>query len=146
MGVVVARPDKPAEEPEAEVRGRPFAFWEEHDEETPPTFPEMLKLVYEADLPEPEELEIRTQWIAGALLGDSTDFWRFVSSRELAKNEALVLRHLLRLVLLASEFSDHTDDPDYLDIGRGVVEICKQVDPRHTEKVLAKDELADKLL
>lgn len=147
MGIVVARPEPPAGEPEPEPeRGRPFAFWEERDEERPPTFPEMLKILYESVLPEPEDLEIRTQWIAGAFLEDGSDFWRFVSSRELAKNEALVLRHLLRLVLLASEFAEHTDDPDYLDIGRGVVEVCRQVDPRHTEKVLAKDDLGGRLL
>ena len=137
MGKVIARPDNAEKAEEEEPpKGRPFAFWEE-EEERPLTFPEMLLEAFNAKLVEPEEIEIRTQWIAGGLGADG-DFWRFVSSRELAKNEALVLRHLLRLVLLATEFKDKTGDPDYEIIAQWATTASRAADPTYTDLFLTR--------
>ncbi|MFT7463732.1 MAG: hypothetical protein ACI9EF_002079 [Pseudohongiellaceae bacterium] len=138
MGKVIARPDgsENKEEEDEAKKGRPFAFWEEEDEK-PLTFPEMLLEAFNSKLVEPEEIEIRTQWIAGGL-GDGGDFWQFVSSRELAKNEALVLRHLLRVVLLASEFKEKTGDPDYEIIAQRATVASRAADPAFTDRFLTR--------
>jgi hypothetical protein len=97
----------------------------------------MLLEAFNARLVEPEEIEIRTQWIAGALGADG-DFWRFVSSRELAKNEALVLRHLLRVVLVANEFFEKTGDPDYEVIAQRATLASRVADPTYTDRFLER--------
>jgi len=52
----------------------------------------------------------------------------------------VVLRHLLRLVILAGEFRTLTGgDPDYVRIGELITGICQQVDGRYTDRFLAAD-------
>ncbi len=137
MGVVVARkePSADAAEPEPDPRDR--SPWEE-EEEKPPTFVEMLKIAFEAELPYPEEMRVQTKWVAGGINEGGGDFARFVASRDLSKNEGLVMRHLLRLVLLAAEFADRTGDPAYRAISQAAAEACKTVDPAHTEQFLER--------
>lgn len=139
MGVNLAPPPPPEE------RDGPPAFWEER-EQRPPNFPEMLALAYEHELAVPEETVVQTKWIAAALHHGDGDFYRFTGSRELAKSEGLVLRHLLRFVLLALEFHAATGDPDYDVLARRAEATCRAVDPLATEKTLARAEEVPVLL
>ena len=133
MGVKLAPP--PGSEPEEEER--PFHSWDRDDEEEkPPNFSEMLALAFEAELPHPEGLRVQQKWVAGGVADAGGDFARFVASRELGKNEGLVLRHLLRLVLLLAEFAQRTGDPLYDELARDATEACRQVDPSHTDRFL----------
>jgi hypothetical protein len=60
--------------------------------------------------------------------------------------EGLILRHLLRLVILAGEFYQKSaQDPDYQRIGELATRVCQQVDPRYTDRFLAAEEEARKL-
>lgn len=145
MGVVVARVDKPAGAEENEPDPRDRSPWEE-EEEKPPNFPEMLKIAFEAELAYPEDLRVQQKWIAGGIVEGGGDFARFIASRDLGKNEGLVLRHLLRLVLLASEFAERTGDPAYLQISRSTMEACRTVDPVHTDRFLEVASEANHLL
>jgi superfamily II DNA/RNA helicase len=146
MGVVVAQPQPASEDRE---RARSIAdFWdadEEGESDQPPTFPDMLRLVYESRLASPEEVLVQAKWIAGGLLEQEPDFYKFTKARNLSKNEGLVLRHLLRLVILAGEFHTLTEDPEYQDIGRKVTEVCRQVDPTYTDRFLASEQEAHTL-
>ncbi len=74
------------------------------------------------------------------------DFPAFVASRSLQKNEGVIFRHLLRLVILAGEFRSLTDDPSYEEICGRVTTACSQVDPNYTERFLASEEESNKLL
>jgi superfamily II DNA/RNA helicase len=125
--------------PEPEESDGPRAFWEDRPE-GPPSFPEMLALAYEHELAVPEETEVQTKWIAGALHHGDGDFHKFTGSRELAKSEGIVLRHLLRYTLLALEFHDTTEDPDYELLAHRAEETCRNVDPKETERTLARRE------
>ena len=78
--------------------------------------------------------------VAGGIFGLDCDFYKFVRNRNLTKNEGIVLRHLLRLVILAGEFLELADqDPDYQLIGEQATRACMQVDPRYTDRFLAEE-------
>lgn len=111
---------------------------EEEEQVRPPTFPEMLKLAFEAQLAHPDPVFIQPKWMAGAAFDRDCDFWKFVRVAELIKQEGLVLRHLLRLVIVAREFLTHTEDPDYATIGDQATRVCRSVDPSYTDRFLAE--------
>jgi hypothetical protein len=74
------------------------------------------------------------------------EFYKYARARNLVKNEGLILRHLLRLVILAGEFLTRSDgDPDYERIGELATQICQQVDPRYTDRFLEAEEQAKQL-
>ncbi|MFQ5805864.1 MAG: DEAD/DEAH box helicase [Phycisphaerae bacterium] len=141
MGVVLARPV--ASEPEFDDRAR--RGYEEEEEEPPPTFPEMLKIAFEAKLAAPEPVFVQPKWIGGGAFQMDCDFFKFARSCNLIKQEGLILRHLLRLVILAGEFLTLTEDPDYQRIGELATGCCRRVDPRYTDRFLADAEEVRKL-
>jgi superfamily II DNA/RNA helicase len=115
-------------------------YLEEPEEERPPTFPEMLALVFQSKLAVPDQFFVQPKWVAGLAFQQDCDFYKLVSARNLVKQEGLVLRHLLRLVILASEFYLQTGDPDYQMLGEKATRICHDVDPRYTDRFLAEAE------
>lgn len=131
MGIVAA-PVPPSAEEEAE---EPF---DDEPEERPPTFPEMLKLVFEAQLLNPEPVIVQGKWVAGGAFAADCEFYKFVKSVDLVKQEGLILRHLLRLVILAGEFQEFTGDPDYARIGELATRTCHRVDPGYTDRFLSE--------
>jgi superfamily II DNA/RNA helicase len=120
--------------------------WAEEEEQRPPTFPEMLKLLFDSRLTSPEEVRVQPKWILGGVVEHENDFYKFVRARDLQKNEGLVLRHLLRLVILAGEMFGMTEDPDYQTLAAKATDACRQVDPTYTERFLASAEESKKLI
>ena len=104
----------------------------------PPTFPEMIKILFESQLAGPDTFFVQPKWIAGAAFGVEGDFYKLVGACNLAKQEGLILRHLLRLVILSGEFYTQTEDPEYRQLGERVTGICHHVDPRYTDHFLAE--------
>jgi len=146
MGVPVAPPPGSAEAAAAaeaadEARRARVHSWEwetdeEREENRPRNYAEMLVIAFEAQLPHPEGLQVQAKWVAGAVHDAGGEFGRFIASHDLGKNEGLLLRHLLRLVLLLAEFEQRTGDPQYAELLADVTESCRKVDPHHTERVL----------
>jgi len=136
MGITVA---KPAEEEEEDAPRRNWVDpWDRVEEERPPTFPEMLKIAFEARLAAPEPAFVQPKWIAGDAFRRDCEFFRCVRALNLIKQEGLILRHLLRLVILAGEFFVRTEDPDYQRIGELATATCQRVDPKYTNRFLAE--------
>ncbi len=146
MGVVLVKPPG-AEDDEDDEPARPEddPWWDGVTRDRPPTFPEMLKIAFEAKLAAPEPVFVQPKRIAGAMFEDC-DFYRFVRNRELVKQEGLVLRHLLRLVTIADEFQTLTQDPAYGWIGEMATKCCQRVDPTYTDRFLADIREARKLV
>lgn len=145
LGVPLAAPEKT----EADLdRERLFGRdWEAEEEARPPTFPEMLLIAWKADLPHPVDLLVQSQWVAGGVFDAGGDFFRFCASRQLARSEGLVLRHLLRLVLLAGEFRTRSGgDPDYDSIASRATAAAAAVDAGYTERFLQSATEAGELL
>ncbi|HOB76708.1 MAG TPA: DEAD/DEAH box helicase [Phycisphaerae bacterium] len=142
MGALVARPTGAAVDEELADEDD---FFDEEEQERPPTFPEMLKLVFESRLAAPEPVFVQPKWIGGGVAEAGGDFYRFVKSRELIKQEGLILRHLLRLTILAGEMAALTEDPDYIRIGEVATNACSSVDPRYTARFLEQAEAVKKM-
>lgn len=140
MGVVLAQP---AAEPE--YHDRFDNRYDDEEEELPPTFPEMLKLAFEAKLAVPEPVSVQDKWIAGGAFQMNCEFHKFTRAANLIKQEGIVLRHLLRLVILTGEFLELTEDPDYEGIGELATRCCQRVDRRYTDRFLAEAENRKKL-
>jgi superfamily II DNA/RNA helicase len=128
------------EREEQEDRGwiDPWERETEEEREYPPTFPEMLKIEFEAKLEAPEPVNVQPKWIAGDALARECEFYKSVKALNLVKQEGIVLRHLLRLVILAGEFYLRTEDPEYQRVGELVTRACERVDRSYTEHFLSE--------
>ena len=62
------------------------------------------------------------------------------------KQEGLILRHLLRLVILAGEFYVRTTDPEYQRLGELATKTCQRVDEKYTNRFLAEAQSMKELL
>jgi superfamily II DNA/RNA helicase len=144
MGLALARPEGGIS---AVCEDEGADYWEEKDDSPKPlTLPEMLKILFDARLSTPEAVFVQSKCVAGAIFELNCDFYKFIRARDLIKNEGLILRHLLRLIILAAEFRTlSVGDPDYERIGELATRICQKVDTRYTDRFLAGEQEAKKL-
>ena len=83
-------------------------------------------------------------WAAGDLLTHGGDFDKFVRSRDLIKQEGVLFKHFLRLILLCREFEQLTPrDADPIAwrarltaISDVLITACRTVDPQSTDQTL----------
>jgi hypothetical protein len=108
------------------------------------TLAEKLRILFDHDFPGAGDVRIVPVWAAGELLEFGGDFNNFITSNRLQKQEGVIFRHLLRMILLLAEFKqlcppDTTDEEwrDELDeITDRLAESCRQVDSTSTDKTL----------
>ncbi len=114
------------------------------DEERPPTLAEKVKLYFEALNPEVTDVVTQSVWGAGELLSYGGNFTKFVQSRDLIKQEGIIFRHFLRLILLCGEFlqlpaaESETSDwrTDLRGLADQLTESCRAVDPASTDETI----------
>jgi hypothetical protein len=90
-------------------------------------------------------MRIMPVWAAGELLSQGGDFNKYVTAKGLTRQEGMVFRHFLRLILLCSEFmqvcpalADPEDWQSFLqDLSGQLTESCRAVDPESTDKAIA---------
>lgn len=144
MGVAVSHADGGVALPKDEEEGEDY--WGEPEEPRALSLVEMLKALFEAKLASPEDVIVRPIWAAGAIFEGGEDFYKVVRARDLSKNEGLLLRHLLRLAILAGEFKARSGgDPDYERISELATRVSRTVDPRYTDRFLEAEAEARKL-
>jgi hypothetical protein len=120
-------------------------------EERPPTLADKLFLLFEALYPEVTDFSTQSVWCAGELLRFGGNFNKYVQSRDLVKQEGIVFRHLLRLILLCGEFSQITPpdttaeawQADLRDVAEQLTAACRAVDPASTDEVIELAHAAD---
>jgi len=108
------------------------------------TLAEKLRRLFDYDFPGVHDLRTTPVWAAGELLQFGGDFNKYVTSKSLQKQEGMVFRHVLRLILLVGEFlqlcpPDTTEEEwrgDLGEIAAKLTESCRQVDPNSTDKAL----------
>jgi superfamily II DNA/RNA helicase len=124
-----------------------FAPWEER----PPLFAEKLRLYFEATHPDVTDVQVEAVWSAGELLRYGGDFNTYIKNRDLTRQEGIIFRHLLRLILLCAEFAELTP-PDTTeeewrgwlrDLERRLAESCRKVDPLSTDLMIQSAKAAD---
>jgi hypothetical protein len=113
------------------------------------TLAEKLRRLFDYDFPGVHDVRTQAVWAAGEVL-EFGDFNKYVTSKGLQKQEGIVFRHLLRLILLIYEFArlcppDVADEDwrnDLEDIADRLTGTCRQVDPTSTDHVLEELEQA----
>lgn len=116
-------------------------------------FAEKLMRLFEYEYP---GVRMRTApvWAAGPILLEfNGDFNKFIIASQLQKQEGIVFRHLLRLILLLEEFHDMIPDGttkyewqnDLEEIGQMLIDCCRTVDPTSTEETLKVSQRKDLL-
>jgi len=112
------------------------------------TLAEKLRRLFDYDFPSVYDLRTNPVWAAGELLQFGGDFNKYVTSKSLQKQEGVIFRHLLRLILLLAEFTqlcppDTTEEQwrgDLQDITTRLTESCRHIDPLSTDKALEQAE------
>jgi hypothetical protein len=110
-----------------------------------PPLAEKLRMLFDASYPGVHGVFVQPVWAAGELLNFECNFQNYIGSRDLAKQEGLVFRHLLRLFLLLGEFSQVTPPGmdsmtwrgELKDLADRLTASCREVDPTSTEYMLA---------
>ncbi len=112
------------------------------------TLAEKLRRLFDYDFPGVHDLRTSPVWAAGELLQFGGDFNKYVTSKSLQKQEGVVFRHVLRLILLVGEFVQlcppDAAEPEWRgdldDIAARLTESCRRVDPACTDKALEEAE------
>jgi hypothetical protein len=109
-----------------------------------------VRMLFENTIDHAGGLSVMPVWAAGDLLASGGgDFDGFVRSRDLVKQEGILFKHLLRLVLLCQEFAQLTPkdtDPQVWQIALSTLSTtlstaCRIVDPQCTDEML--EEMAE---
>ncbi len=135
--ITQAELDPDSVEPELDNFGREIRTW------SVPLGDKMRRL-FDSDYPHVNDLRTRSAWIVGQLLHFGGDFQKYVTTKDLTKQEGVVFRHLLRMILLCQEFSQFcpigADQNEWSsemnNISEQLTETCRQVDPESTDKAL----------
>jgi hypothetical protein len=112
------------------------------------TVAEKLRRLFDYEVPGVTDLRTSPVWAAGELLEFGGDFNKYVTSKSLQKQEGMVFRHALRLILLVGEFMqlcppDTTEElwrGDLGEVAARLTESCRRVDPTSTDKALEEVE------
>jgi superfamily II DNA/RNA helicase len=140
-GLIVA-PVPPEEEEEEE---------EADEAERPPALADKLRLLFDAIFPDVPDVHTQAVWAAGELLRFGGNFNKYVQSRDLVKQEGIVFRHLLRLILLCGEFAQARPpdvaaadwQADLRDLAEQLTAACRAVDPASTDEAIEHAHAAD---
>ncbi|MGH7173332.1 MAG: DEAD/DEAH box helicase [Gemmataceae bacterium] len=124
---------------------------EEEEEERPPNLAEKLQLLFEATHPSVSDVSTQAVWAAGELLRCNGNFNLYVQTRDLVKQEGIVFRHLLRLILLCGEFAQVCPpdttlaewQADLRDLSERLTASCREVDPASTDEAIQFAHAAD---
>jgi superfamily II DNA/RNA helicase len=124
---------------------------EVEEEEHPPALADKLRLLFDVRFPEVSDVQTQSIWCAGELLRFGGNFNKFVQSRDLVKQEGIVFRHVLRLILLCGEFAQVAPpdaDPavwqaELRELVERLTESCRAVDPASTDEVIELAHAAD---
>ena len=103
-----------------------------------------MKMIFENEVDHAGGLSVTPVWAAGDLLQHGGNFDAFVRSRDLTKQEGILFKHLLRMILLCGEFARLTPvgiEPaiwrEKLDsIAAALSAACRTVDPQSTDALL----------
>lgn len=110
-----------------------------------PPLGDKLRMLFDNEYPNVHGVFVQSVWCAGDLLEFGGDFHKYISGRDLAKQEGLIFRHILKLILLLGEFSEVAPpgiDPEtWRQELQGLAErftaSCRSVDPQSTDDMLA---------
>jgi len=144
-GLMIAKPDKSDDDDDQFEDRKPW-------EDRPPVFAEKLALYFGALYPDVSDVQTQAVWGAGEILQNfGGNFNLFIQHRDLTRQEGIVFRHLLRLILLCEEFAQLTPpelepaawQAELRGIADRLTETCRVIDPTSTEQMIKQAHAAD---
>ncbi|MGB7345322.1 MAG: DEAD/DEAH box helicase [Pirellulaceae bacterium] len=122
----------------------------------PLTIGEKILRLFRSEYPRVHNVDVRPVWIVGDLLQYGGDFNKYVTTKKLQKDEGILFRHCLRMILLLDEMANvppaettvETWEDPLDDIAEQLTEACRNIDPESTDEMLSEsgaemDELVD---
>lgn len=108
------------------------------------TLADKLKRIFDHDFPGVHDVRVNPVWVAGELLEFGGDFNKYITSKGLQKQEGMIFRHVLRMILLLGEFIELTPPEsdeatwraEITSIRDRLTACCRSVDPSSTDKML----------
>ncbi len=118
------------------------------------TLAEKLKLLFEYEYAGVDDLRICPIWVAGELQELGWHFDKLITAKGLEKQEGIIFRHLLRMILLVREFaalcppelSEDAWKQELETFINRMIESCREVDPTSTDRALEQAEAVDEYL
>ena len=128
-------------------RDRRRRFYEE-EPIRPLVLAEKLERLFHADFPDVRDFSVTPVWAAGELVEFNGNFEKFISHKRLQKQEGIVFRHLLRMILLVGEFMQLCPpdlEPTVWKEEMGslrqlLIDACRKVDPTSVDEVLTRED------
>ncbi|MEQ9411001.1 MAG: DEAD/DEAH box helicase [Fuerstiella sp.] len=138
---------------DSEILTRGLATQEElqgyRDEETgrripPLVLADKMHLLFRSEFPGIHDARSTAVWCIGDLMQFGGDFNKYVRARDLTKQEGIIFRHCLRMILLCGEFAQIEPpeiDPrqwrsDLAELAALLTDTCRAVDPGSTDETL----------
>jgi hypothetical protein len=114
----------------------------------PLTIGEKILRMFRHEFPRVHNVDVRPVWIVGELLEFGGDFNKYVTARKLQKEEGILFRHCLRMILLLDEMANipplestvETWEDPLDDLAEILTKACQAVDPQSTDEILAQPE------
>jgi hypothetical protein len=111
----------------------------------PLTIGEKILRLFRNEYPRVDDLGVRPVWIVGELMQFGGDFNKYVTSRKLQKEEGILFRHCLRMILLLDEMANipplestvETWEDPLDELADRLTETCRTIDPQSTDEMLA---------
>ncbi len=117
-----------------------------------PALADKLRMLFDSEYPEVTDVMVQPVMVATELLLNwNGNFFNFVSSRDLTRQEGLIFRHLLKMVLLLDEFRQVTPigidtnvwQEELRETAERLTSCCRTVDPSWTDSMLTQQDDSD---
>ena len=113
----------------------------------PLTIGEKLLRLFRHEFPRVDDVRVTPVWIVGRLMEFEFQFNNFITSAKLQKEEGLLFRHCLRMVLLLDEMANvppASTEPENWEhpldeLAAKLTEMCTRVDPQSTDEILNQE-------
>lgn len=110
-----------------------------------------LRRLFDAGFPDVHSISTQSVWAVGELIEFGGKFDKYITARGLQKQEGVIFRHVLRMVLLLKELRElHPPEISLADWQKEMDEIsdiltnaCHDVDPSSTDKLLEQRPSSD---
>ena len=138
---------KSDEEEEEEVVDRGFGrVMFQEPRVWPLTIGEEILRMFRHEFPRVHNVDVRPVWIVGELMEFGGDFNKYVTARKLQKEEGILFRHCLRMILLLDEMANvpplettvETWENPLDDLADQLTETCRSIDPQSTDEILTQ--------
>ncbi len=137
----------PAGDEEEEVTDRGFGrVMFQEPRVWPLTIGEKILRLFRDEYPRVHNVNVQPVWIVGELLQFGGDFNKYVTARKLQKEEGILFRHCLRMILLLDEMANvppaestvETWEDPLDELAQRLTDSCREIDPQSTDEMLAE--------